>query len=160
MDIAVFHRFLESDEGQYGLHVRRARRYTIWSLGVVIPVALVLLVVAPAIEIIVGEEFGESVAMTRWLVLWLPLRAASGPPLSGLLGLGRLGLRLAVLITSASVSMALYLLLIPSMGWEGAVIGTIVGEVTLGICGWFALWRAQLRRDRELRRDLVPEGVG
>ncbi len=153
MDVAVFHRFLESDDNQLGLHVRRARVYTMWSLLVVAPIALGLLVAAPILTFLVGDKFEGSVTMTRWLVLWLPFRVISLPPLAGLLGLGRLGMRLAVLIASASISMVLYLILIPRMGWEGAVIGTVAGEICLSAFGWAALLRAQRERDAELAVD-------
>ena len=36
------------------------------------------------------------------------------------------------------------------MGWEGAVIGTIVAEVALAALGWVALIWAQGKRDAEL----------
>ncbi len=158
MDIAVFHRFLESDLNARGVHVRRAWRYTMWSLMVVCPIALVLLVAAPLLEIVVGDDFDRSVTMTRWLVLWLPFRTMAQPPLAGLLGLGRLGLRLIVLTITASLSMGLYLWLIPDMGWEGAVIGTIVAEIALVVLGWIALVSAQRRRDDELAVHAAQPG--
>ncbi len=150
MDVAVFHRFLESDEDRPGEHVRRSLLYSVWSLAVILPIAGLVLIMAPQIELIVGSEFGSSVEMTRWLMLWIPLRAVAQPPMNGLLGLARLGLRLVVLACSASISMAIYLVLIPDMGWEGAIIGTLVGEVALGGLGWLALWWAQRHRDAEL----------
>ncbi len=151
MDVAVFHRFLEPDDSRLGEHVRRSFLYSLWSLAVILPIVGIVWILAPQIELIVGSEFGSSVEMTRWLMLWLPLRAMAGPPMNGLLGLARLGLRLWVLVGSASISMGIYLLLIPDMGWEGAVIGTVVGEVALAGFGWSALLWAQRHRDRELR---------
>lgn len=150
MDLAVFHRFLQSDENQPGAHVRRARRYTVWSMIVLAPIAITLLIAAPLLKVVVGDDFSGSVTMTRWLVLWLPFRVASLTPMAGLLGLGRLGLRLVILVISAGSSMGLYLWLIPSMGWEGAVIGTVASEILLGLLGWGALIWAQRRRDEEL----------
>lgn len=150
MDVAVFHRFLESDDNQVGMHIRRARLYTMWSMAVLAPIAAVLFIAAPLLKIVVGEDFGGSVTMMRWLVLWLPFRVVSAPPLSGLLGLGRLGMRLVVLIASATISMVLYLILIPKLGWEGAVIGTVVSEICLAVFGWSALVWAQRMRDGEL----------
>ena len=153
MDVAVFHRFLEPDENQVGQHVRRARLYTMWSMAVLAPIAVVLLLAAPLLKLVVGDDFGGSETMTRWLVLWLPFRVMSLPPLSGLLGLGRLGIRLVVLTASASISMVLYLILVPKLGWEGAVIGTVVSEICLAVFGWSALVWAQRKRDRELDAD-------
>lgn len=160
MDVAVFPKFLESDADQPGAHVRRARRYTAWTLLVVVPIALVVLVTAPLLELVVGDEFGGSVTMTRWLMLWLPIAALSRGPITGLLALGRLGLRLLMLIASASLSMVLYLLLIPDMGWEGAVIGTVVSEAFLAAAGWGLLLWSQRRRDVEMARHVDHAGDG
>lgn len=110
-------------------------------------IASVLWLVAPLLRIVVGDQFGGSVTMTWWLVFWLPCRVMSLPPLSGLLGLGRLGIRLVVLIASATIRMVLYLIFIPKLGWEGAVIGTVVSEICLAVFGWSALLWAQRERD-------------
>lgn len=147
MDVAVFHRFLQSDDQRYGVHTRRARLYSFASLVVVTPIGLLLLVLAPQLDLVLGDEFNDSVEMTRWLLLWLPLRAVSGAPMNGMLGLGRLGLRFLVLCAGAASAMAVYLLVIPGTGWEGAVIGTLVGEAVLLVIGWIALLRAQTAHD-------------
>ncbi len=151
MDIAVFHRFLQSDDSAFGQHTRRARLYSVASLAVIVPIAAVLAIAAPFLELVMGDAFSESVEMTRWLLIWLPVRAVSGAPLNGMLGMGRLGLRLIVLIVGAASAMAMYLLLIPDMGWEGAVIGTIAAEVVLLVAGWTGLIRAQRQHDEKLR---------
>lgn len=153
MNIAVFHRFLSPDDDERGAHVRRSKKFTFWSMLVILPVAVVVFLAAPLLVYIVGDEFEESVTMLRWLMLWVPIRAVSLPPLSGLLGLNRLGMRLWILVGSASISMILYLSLIPDMGWEGAVIGTIVSEICLAVFGWTALIWAQRRRDQELDEE-------
>lgn len=162
MDVAVFHRFLQSDESAYGQHTRRARLYSMASLAVITPIALVLLVLAPQLEFILGAEFSDSVEMMRWLLLWLPIRAVSGAPLNGMLGLGRLGLRFGVLLLGAATAMTIYILVIPGTGWEGAVFGTVVAEIVVLVVGWAALIGAQRRHDRRLRAsqtlpaDAVP----
>ena len=158
MDIAIFHRILEHDDNERGVHLRRARRYASWSLGVVIPIGLVLLLAAPILPLLVGDKFDDSVEMIRWLVLWLPFKTVAQPPLAGLLGLGRLGVRLIILCTTAALSMTLYLILIPDMGWEGAVIGTVVAEIALAALSWVALFWAQGRRDAELATHAARPG--
>lgn len=158
MDIAIFHRILEHDDNERGVHLRRARLYATWSLGVVIPIGLVLLLAAPILPMLVGDQFDGSVEMIRWLVLWLPFKTIAQPPLAGLLGLGRLGIRLIILCTTAALSMTLYLILIPDMGWEGAVIGTIVAEAALAGLGWIALFWAQGRRNAELAIHAAQPG--
>lgn len=148
LDLAVFHRFLPAgDDSTPGLHVRRSLRYTAVSMVVILPTAVAVFFLAPLFEIVVGSEFGSSVEMIRWLLLWLPIKAISGPPLNGLLGLGRLGLRLAVVTGTALLSATLYIVLIPDHGWVGALIGTIIAEAVLAAAGWQALFSAQRRHD-------------
>lgn len=160
MDIAVFHRFLQSDSSAFGQHTRRARNYSYASILVILPIAAGLWLFAPQLELVLGEEFAGSVEMMRWLVLWLPIRAISGAPMNGLLGLGRLGLRLVVLIAGAATAVTIYVLVIPGVGWEGAVLGTIVGELALVIGGWIALVWAQRQHDDRVRADATgaPNG--
>ena len=158
MDIAVFHRFLPAgDDTTRGLHVRRSTRYTAASMIVMVPTAIAVFFLAPLFELVVGSEFGESVEMIRWLLLWLPIKAASGPPLAGLLGLGRLGIRLGVVMGSALVSAGLYIWLIPDHGWVGAVIGTIAAEAVLAAAAWYALLWAQGQHDAGIT---APSGAG
>ena len=118
-----------------------------------------MLLTAPVLPLLVGDEFDGSVEMIRWLVLWLPFKTVAQPPLAGLLGLGRLGVRLVILCATAGLSMALYLILIPDMGWEGAVIGTVVAEAALAALGGMALVWAQGKRDAELAAAKEAEDV-
>jgi len=159
MDIAVFHRFLQSDKTAIGQHTRRARQYSVASLLVITPIAAALWLFAPSLELVLGDEFSGSVTMMRWLVLWLPFRAVSGAPINGMLGLGRLGLRLLVLVIGAAAAMGIYLLLIPDMGWKGAVIGTVLGEIVLLIAAWAALIWAQRQHDQGLKSQRASTGL-
>lgn len=143
MESALFHRFLDSDDDALSQHTTRAVRYSGLFLAVVVPVAMVMWVMAPHFDFLLGSEFQESETMIRWLTLWLPFQALSGVPFNALMGLGRFNTRLVLVLSSAALSMVMYLLLIPSMGWEGAVIGTIISEIYLVIVGWIALLRAQ-----------------
>lgn len=143
MESALFHRFLDSDDDALSQHTTRAVRYSGLFLAVVVPVAVVMWFMAPHFDFLLGSEFQESETMIRWLTLWLPFQALSGVPFNALMGLGRFNTRLVLVLSSAALSMVMYLLLIPSMGWEGAVVGTIISEIYLVIVGWIALLRAQ-----------------
>ena len=143
MESALFHRFLDSDDDALSKHTTRAVRYSGLFLAVVLPIAAVIWFMAPHFDILLGSELEESETMIRWLTLWLPFQALSGVPFNALMGLGRFNTRLVVVMSSAALSMVMYLALIPSMGWEGAVIGTIVSEIYLVTVGWLALLRAQ-----------------
>lgn len=143
MESALFHRFLESDDDALSQHTTRAVRYSGLFLAVVLPLAAITWLMAPHFDVFLGAEFRESETMIRWLTLWLPFQALSGVPFNALMGLGRFNTRLVLVMSSAALSMVMYLILIPTMGWEGAIVGTVVSEIYLVVVGWLALLRAQ-----------------
>lgn len=151
MESALFHRFLESDDDALSEHTTRAARYSLLFLVLVLPVAAMIWLIAPHIDFLLGEDFQESETMIRWLTLWLPFQALSGVPFNALMGLGKFNTRLVLVMSSAALSMVMYIVLIPSLGWEGAVIGTIVSEIYLVVIGWVALVRAQRIHDAGVR---------
>jgi len=143
-------RFLAPDEGIPGTHVRRAVRYAVPAVLYALAVSAVLWLLAPYVDVLLGDDFGPSVTMLRWLTLFLPLRASWTVALNALLGLDRPGLRSGLLVCSAVVSIGLYVVLIPRWSWGGAVAGTVVSEAVLAVLCWTAVVRVQRRRDRHL----------
>ena len=69
--------------------------------------------------------------MTRWLAPLMIVRGFTHFPLNALMGLGHTLARLWCIVASATVAMVLYITLVPSMSWKGAVIGSYFG-------GWAA----------------------
>lgn len=160
MNQALFQRFLPDVKGDAGQHVRRAKRFTAVSFAMGVVIGTAVFICAPWLEFLVGEKFSESVTIVRWLVPVIPLMAISRAPLNGLLGLGRTGVRAAVILTSAALSMTLYIVLIPSLTWKGAAIGTFVGEAFITTVGWVLLLRYQRRADAEPDSDADGDGPG
>ncbi len=163
MNQALFQRFLPDNAGDLGQHLRRAKRFASVSVLLSFFIAAVIYVAAPFLTFLVGEKFSESVTIVRWLVPVIPLLAISRAPLNGLLGLGKTTVRAATIISSAILSMVLYITLIESLSWRGAVVGTIVAELYITVLGWYLLVRYQRQADaRDLERmaDLEPIPVG
>ena len=109
-----------------------------------------LWVFAPYLHYLIGNDFGPSVGMLRWLVLFLPLRASWTVAVNALLGLDRAGLRMIVLILSAVLSITMYAALVPAHSWKGAVIGTIISELVLALVCWTLVFMVQRSRDRTI----------
>ncbi len=149
MNTALFQRFLSHDENARGQHVSRTIRFTVVSTVLSTIIGAVMYVAAPLVEVLL-DEFDGSVPMIRALLLFLPLVAVSHAPLNGLLGLGAARLRAWILVGSAALSMTLYITLIPSLAWKGALIGTVVAEAALLAAGWTALIVLQRRFDADL----------
>jgi O-antigen/teichoic acid export membrane protein len=89
--------------------------------------------------------------MLRVLAPLVAVRACAEFPLNGLLGLGKLGVAPPPSAPPPSARSRSTVLLIPALGWQGAVIGTYVSEVLLGVVAWLCLLHYQRKHDAALR---------
>jgi O-antigen/teichoic acid export membrane protein len=147
---AAHGRFLEHEEGVKGQHLKRASKFGIVSLGYGVVSAVGLFLVAPILPLIVGEDFEGSVQMVRWLAPVCLVRSLSIFSLNGLMGLGHHVLRTSLILGNACIAMVIYLVLIPRYGWEGAAVGTLLGESIEVASTWTALVICQRRADRAI----------
>jgi O-antigen/teichoic acid export membrane protein len=140
-------RFLVHDENAQGQHLRRAIKFggVCAAYGVVFAIGVVI--AAPMITLIVGDEFEGSVTIVRWLAPLVLLRALAIFPLNGLMGLGFARLRTGLLLAAAALSLTLYITLVPLWNWKGAAAGTLIGEACLAGTAWLFLIRLQRRHD-------------
>lgn len=146
---AAFHRFLPDDATAPGHHLRKSARLTAFMFGVGLVTAAGMYAATPLLDPFFSDEFDEARTIVPWLLLTVPLVALSGTPMNGLLGLGRAKERAVVYLTSAAVSLALYLVFIPGRGWPGAVMATIGSEVYLAVASWIAIIHYQRIADRD-----------
>ncbi|MET0911495.1 MAG: oligosaccharide flippase family protein [Ilumatobacteraceae bacterium] len=146
--VGVSHqRFLHHEEGNKRQHLHRSIRFAGVTAAYGIVFAIGVLLIAPILPKLMGEEFSGSVTMVRWLTPLVVLRGLAIFPLNGLMGLGKTFLRTVLLLASAAISMIMYIALVPSMSWKGAVLGTIIGEALLAIAAWILLLIYQQRDD-------------
>ncbi len=146
--VGVSHqRFLHHEEGNKRQHLRRSLRFAGVTAAYGVVFAGFVLLIAPILPKLMGEEFEGSVEMVRWLTPLVVLRGLAIFPLNGLMGLGKTFLRTMLLLASAAISMIMYIALVPTMTWKGAVLGTIVGEALLAIAAWWLLLVYQQRDD-------------
>lgn len=142
--------FLHIDEHSND-QVGRARKLAAVSLLYAAVFGVCLLAVAPVLPFVLGDDFEDSVAVVRWLVVLVVLRGPGTFAMNGLLGLGRNRLRSIILVVSAGWSVLLYTILIPRHGWRGAATATIIAEATMLAAGWAALVWAQRVYDDDHR---------
>ncbi len=147
---ATHTRFLQHDEGLKRQHLDRALRYGAVGAAYGVAFAIGISLVAPLLPIVLGDEFSESVTIVRWLSPIVLLRAVGSCSINGLMGLSKVTLRTVLLAINAAMAMVLYIVLIPSHGWQGAAIATLIGETTSVIMTWSALVICQRRADREV----------
>jgi O-antigen/teichoic acid export membrane protein len=160
--VSVTHqRFLQDDRVQ-GQQLRRATQFAAITTAFGLTFVAGIMVFAPVIPSILGHEFDDSVVMMRVLAPMVVLRGLTSFPLNGLMGLGKTGVRSLLLLTSAGVSMLLYVSLIPSLQWKGAAIGTLAGETFLAAVSWWALVHYQRKANESLadkRTSETPRAV-
>lgn len=145
-------RFLEHDDEAHGQHTKRTLRYTLVALGYGTVFGIGTFIAAPWLTLLLGDQYSHAANTIRLLAPLVLARSVSVFAMNGLLGLGRTGVRTTLLIGSATLSMGLYVALIPSMGSTGAVIGTLVGEGLVAVVAWALL--SHYQRDHDRRVDL------
>jgi O-antigen/teichoic acid export membrane protein len=149
-------RFLVHDADARNQHLKRALKFGSVCAAYGLLFALGIMVAAPLITLVVGDEFDGSVTIVRWLAPLVLLRALAIFPLNGLMGLGYARLRTALLLGAAGLSLAMYIVLVPMWQWKGAAVGTLFGEACLAATAWIYLVRLQRRHNASLPPD-VPE---
>jgi O-antigen/teichoic acid export membrane protein len=87
--------------------------------------------------------------MARWLSPLVLLRTLAMFSLNGLMGLGKTALRTIVIAILAGLTMILYVVAVPIWGWEGAAVGTVVGELALVVVSWYLLVKHQRLADQQ-----------
>lgn len=138
--IAATHvRFLHAEDAASRGQTRKAAQLSLLVLAYGALFSLGIWLVAPLIPIVLGEKYRGSLVMMKWLSPLVAFRSMAMFALNGLMGLGHVTLRTVLLVFGAVLSLAMYIALIPSMSWRGAVWGTLISESVLAATTWTAL---------------------
>ena len=148
-------RFLAHEPDRQRQHLDRAIRYGSISALYGIVCGLGLFIISPLVPVLFGEDFADSARMVRWLAPVVLVRSLTIFAGNGLMGLGRHGTRTTLIVVNAVIAMAIYIVLIPRFGWQGAAVGTLVAETIDCASGWVALVILQRRADRAPRLSPV-----
>lgn len=143
--------FLLPDDRPGG-HTRKAVLLSVPSIGYGLACAAAIVAGQPIVRWVLGDEFELAATITLWLCLVPLLHALAEIPPLGLLGLGQNRLRVYLGLGTSAAAIVAYLALIPRIGWQGAVIGTYISELTTITAGWWLLVRCQRRADAERAR--------
>jgi O-antigen/teichoic acid export membrane protein len=142
--------------------VDKARKFSAVGAVYAIPAMVALFLAAPLAPTLLGDQFRGTTTMLRWLAPILVIRGLLVFPLNGLLGLGRSRLRAGILVVSAAFSLLMYITLIPSHTWRGAVAATLISDTSLFLACWFALTicqRAALQATPTIDADAAQHAV-
>lgn len=148
---ASHRRFLEHDPDARNQHSRRSLLFSSIGAAYGVVFGVALYAAAPMVTVLLGDEYEGAATMLRVLAPIVALRSLAEFGLNGLLGFGRVGVRTTATLCAAATALTLYVALIPSLGWQGAVIGTYVGETMLAVIAWTALLVFQHRHNAALK---------
>ena len=124
------------------------------------PVALLLVVAAPVVPRVLGDDFAASVDVVRMLAPVVVLRGLTVFPSNGLLALGRNSVRTGLAVVHAALAVVGYVLLVPAHSWRGAALVTLLSEALLLVSSWVALIGAQRATTRRQAVEMPRSGAG
>ncbi len=117
-----------------------AKKLCLIAAGYATVVAIGLLIFAPWLKFLLGDEFADSVRVVRYLAFIPLLKALQYFPANTLSGSDHQPVRATLLTMTALGNIVLNLLLIPGRGWEGAAIATNITEGVYAVGLWIAVW--------------------
>lgn len=113
-----------------------------------------MILIGPAIRLLYGEAFVDSIGPARVLVLAAVLRGGCGILGNGFRGLGKPLMPLWADILGAVALLAGFMLLIPKMGIMGAAIAVVISSASVFCSLLFAFLRC--RRNQKASDEFVP----
>lgn len=135
-----------------------ARRLALPLLAYGVFAAVALVVVAPLVPVLVGEQYRGSVPLLMALSVLPLLRVGQVLAGDALTGAGRQGTRTACFVGSAALNLALNVAFIPQYGVAAALGATFAAELTALVLIHTAL-RRHRRREASAARFAEPESA-
>ena len=150
-------RFLVDTPGVRREHLSRAVRFTLPTAAYGLVATLGIVVLAPLVPAVFGEEYDGTQPLLAALAPLVLLRTLSLFPPNALLGLGRYTLRFTALLGCALLNVALNAALIPTFSVTGAIVATLCTEALVIGVVWACLLKSQRRHDA--RQDAVEDSA-
>jgi O-antigen/teichoic acid export membrane protein len=121
----------------------------------------VLLIGAPIVPRILGEQFAYVSEALRWLSLLPLLKTLHYFAADALMGAGYQGVRTTVQVGIAIFNVLLNLWIIPAYGWRGAAWSSVASDGLLAAILWFIAIRLLVKTSADHRpaAALMPEAV-
>jgi O-antigen/teichoic acid export membrane protein len=141
---STYTRFFQHGVGGLAGTTQFARRLLPYSTGYGVLSGLALILVAPLLPMVLGQEYARSVEALWWLSPIVLMRSVHYFLADSLTGAGYQGARTAVQLLIAGQNVLLNLWLIPGNGWRGAAWASLASDGMLAIC--LALAIRSLRR--------------
>jgi O-antigen/teichoic acid export membrane protein len=128
---ATYSRFFRRGQGGIGPTRKLAGELSAVGAAYGLAVGAVMLVAAPLVPLALGQSFAHVDEVIRWLAPLPLLQALHNAWGDALTGAGHQRLRSVIQLAGAGLNVALNLLLIPVLGWEGAAVATVASYAAL-----------------------------
>jgi len=137
---------------------RTLRRSILLAFAINVPVAVLLLVLGPAIlSWWVGDSISPSLILLLWLAAWAILNGLNGPLSMLLVGSNAIRFAAATSVFMAVANIAISIVLVGRLGVVGAIIGSVTAQVLFILIPWGVYARRLLSdRARLPGRPLAP----
>lgn len=117
---------------------RRSRRWLVLQVVIQSVASLVLLALSgPLVAFISSPAYGDAVPLVRALTPLPVLMVLSGAMLMHFLAAGERRPYAVATVAGAALAVTLYAVLVPRLGVDGAVIGTLAGYAGTALLAWF-----------------------
>lgn len=128
---AIYPKFFAHGRKGLGEARRFAWRVVPLTLGYGILAAALTWLLAPVFVSLLGNEFAETTSAIRWLCWVIPFQCLQLPFMEALTGSGRQSIRTVGQIIALGINCIVNVTLIGRLGWVGAAIAALVGQVFL-----------------------------
>lgn len=124
-------RIFQHGEAGVGSAYRYARRLVPPLAAMSVLASAALFFGSPLVPLLMGHEYRSAATVLRWLSLMPMIQAAYFLLGDVLMGAGLQSIRSTAQLLTATVNIALNIILIPAISWRGAVLATYVSEFLL-----------------------------
>lgn len=135
---ATYARFFRHGASGTGASLRFALRLLPPASAYGLLAGLLIFLAADFVANVLGQGFGESADVIRALAFLPLLQVLIYLAADSLTSSGRQGLRTAVQLVCGAMNVALNLILIPSYGWAGAAVATMISAGVMAAALWVA----------------------
>ncbi len=153
MQSSLYPRFFSAGREGHAAVVAVLRRGLRFALLYGTACAVVGALLSPLTPVILGPSFAEASTYVIWLCPLVPLKFVQWFLADAVTGLGRQGVRTALQVGSAVLTVVALFLLVPAYGVAGAVVATYVAEGTYALA--LAAVLIRLGRRGPVRTDTV-----
>jgi O-antigen/teichoic acid export membrane protein len=136
-------------------HIDRAIRYTFIAFTYSCIFAMIAYLFGQFLLGIIAPKYQNAAPILHWLSLLIIVRSGRDFAQNALLGLGRIRTRFFIGLATTIVAMTLYIALIPSKSWRGALVATLVAEVFTVVLSWIALVHYQRVENVRLAEEAI-----